>query len=31
MAQPDFEKFYLEPDELSRILFVLIKKLQVSS
>jgi four helix bundle protein len=30
IAQPDFEKFYLEADELSRILFTLIKKLEVS-
>ncbi len=31
IGQVDFEKFYLEADELSRILFALIKKLEVTS
>jgi four helix bundle protein len=31
IGQADFEKFYLEADELSRILFALIKKLEVAS
>jgi four helix bundle protein len=31
IVQPDFEKFYHEADELSRILFALIEKLEVAS
>jgi four helix bundle protein len=31
IGQADFEKFYLEADELSRILFALIKKLEVAT
>lgn len=31
IAAADFEKFYLEADELSRILFALIKKIEVAS